>query len=607
MEDIKLEVDDVFGTLNSIKIISDVDKFKGWLKKEHRVNKFDDIFDGYKFFIESAIRTFLYTMTDDLSFKIKEDYTFFRSRHVGIYLNKIPNTCEKTVLIKNINKRLRLLKKAKNFEEIKHALGEFRKDILKPFNKIFEDNVAVSPDLNISKEKSLKYVTMFYTYIFLNDTSRYLPKGYWLPTLLDSRVDQEKHKKSFKGYKYSLQFVWFSLLGKRYHSSIVKNLHKAKKWTMEEDFIIDLDTEPKVPKRRDDLHHYFLKIGDKIIRPIERKHKINFGFKKILYIKKKVTKDTFKNLLQPVKDPQLSEKERLDHLLFWYNLEFLDSSKSYIFSGIPTFISLLIGVVELKRKYGLKDKTYVCKFRHPDKSVKGNDYSYGILVQSFGSFGSDFSGWILFYDCCGDYSGFSGQEHAQAEMFIKQYKKLGLIKVREMEINKKKLKEYIADKIIERKRKTVFEELDKETERRFKIDFLSESRGLVLELITYYVLSKKNYDFVDWNIKINQEQLDIILETNEDFILVECKCNPNNMNLEDEMKRLKRKLFNYDTNKNKICEFWFWERPSQETVEKLNESGIEHEVFSELIRRDPLWTNKKLDKLKFIFERSIGR
>jgi len=583
------EVDDVFGTLNIIRIVSNVEKFKDWLRKEHEIENFEDIFDGYKFFLESAVRTFLHTIIYNYTLNIEEDFVFYRARFVGIHLSKIPNTCEKTILIKNINDHLKLIKKSKNFEELKSAIINFE-SILNVFWKIYNENVAVNQKINIDKGIALKYLTMFYTYIFLNDTSRFIPHGYWI-SLLDNKINPEQHKKNLNGYKYALQFTWSVLLDKKYYSTSIVNLHKVNDWNVEDDFIFDLQNHKKEKTtKREDLDSYFGKIQREVIEPIEKELKINFGFTKILYLKKKISKEIFKDLLKAPKEPQLNEKEKLDFNLLWYQIEFLDSSKSHIFNGVPAFISLLVGAAELKNRFSEKEKAYICKFIHPNKSVNGNDFSYGVLIEAFGSFGIS------------DYSGFAGSEHAMAEMFINEYKKRRMIEVREMTIDKNKLKEYIADKITSSKKEEILKILEEESKLRQERNIVSEAKGLALELITYYTLSKKKiYDLVDWNIKINKDQLDVILETKDDFILIECKVNPNNVDINKEINNLKTKLNNYNTNKNKKCEFWLWHRPSPETINKLKKEKIDFTVVSELIKEDPLWKSKKTDKLNTIF------
>jgi len=577
-------VDDVFGTLDIIRIVSDVEKFKDWLRKEHKIENFEVVFDGYKFFLESAVRSFLHVIIYNYTLDIEEDPVFRRARFVGIHLSKIPNTCEKTMLIKNINHHLKLIKRSKNFEELKSVIINF-KSSLDVFWKIYNENVAVNKKISIDKGTALKYLTMFYTHIFLGDTSRSIPHGYWV-SMLYNNINPEQHKKNLNGYKYALQFTWSILLEEKYYSTSIVNLHKAKDWS----------------GKYDSLYSYCWKIYKEAIEPIEKELKIGLGLTKILYLEKKISKEIFKDLLRAPKEPQLNEKEKLDCALLWYDIEFLDSSKSHIFNGVPAFISLLVGTAELKSRFPEKGKAYICKFIHPDKSVNGNDFSYGILMDAFGSTGlSDYSGWILFFDCCGDYSGFAGSEHAMVERFINKYKNNGIIEVIEITINKNKLKEYIADKITTGKRDEIMQILEEESRARKERNIISEARGLVLELVTYYTLSKKIYDLIDWNIKMNKDQLDVILETKDDFILIECITNPNNEDMNKEINILKTKLNNYNTNKNKKCVFWFWERPHQIVIDNLNSHKIEHKVVSELIKDDPSWKNKKMDKLTSIF------
>lgn len=613
----KRKVDDVLGIFNCIKLSIDADKFRNWLRTEHSVQIFDEFFHGYKFFIESAVRTFLNTIIYNSSLDIEEDFVFYRARFTGVNVTKIPNTCEKTIIIKNILERLRLIKKANSWKELSDALKGFEENVLNVFERIFNDYVAVSPNVNITKEEALNYVTRFYTYIYLNDISHgtkpliylhlgeapmFVPKGYWV-SILDNELTPEQHKKYFEGYKYSLQFLWLMLLNDRY-ASCIKNLHKSKNWHKESNSIYGKPSREETRERYDiALDSYFGKIKIEIIEPMEKDLGIDISFDKVLYFKNKIPKSLFNNLLKSKKDTKLNRKETLDYELLWYPIEFLDSSKSPVFNGIPAFISLLIGTAELKKIYSEGEKAYVCKFIHPDKSVNGNDFSYAVLIEVFGNTGlSDYSGWVLFFDSCGDYSGFSGSEHSMAEMFIDKYKKKNLIEVKERTIDKNEFKKYIVDKIESKKKEQILFELDEESRRNLEKNTIATAKGLISELISYYILSRKKYELVDWNIKSGPEQLDVIFETTNDFILVECKSNSNNIDLDDEIKKIKRKLANYDTNKNKKCAFWFWEYPSDKTIKKLTSKGVDFEVIYELINNDPDWENKEKDKLKLIFK-----
>jgi hypothetical protein len=282
LKESQLKVDNVFGVLNCIKIISDVDKFRIWANSEHGIKNFDDIFDGYKFFLESAIRTFLQAIIYNSSLDVKEDFVFFRVRFVGVELNKIPNTCEKIILIKNINEKLRIIKKAKSWEEIKEALSQFKENVLEIFDKIFKSNVAVSQKTSIAKEEALIFATMFYVYIYLNDTSRFVPHGYWV-SILDNDINPTQHKKNFNGYKYSLQYVWNALLGTKYYSTSIKNLHNSKDWNIEEPSIFNAESEiitPELPYD-DVLDSYFGKIKTEIIEPLEKDLEVKIDFDKM--------------------------------------------------------------------------------------------------------------------------------------------------------------------------------------------------------------------------------------------------------------------------------------------------------------------------------------
>ncbi len=568
----------------------------------------------------SLIRTFFHSIIYGSELPIDEDFIFSRARFTGIELSKIPNTCEKTIFLKNLNKYRRSIKNAKNWKELQESINKFQDDFISKFEKIFEDNIEVSPKIQIGKKEALKYATMFYIYIYLNDTSRFVPHGYFVGVLKDG-FEKNHRKKTFEGYKYALQFVWYQLLGeKRYNKTSLRYLHKSTDWSEEveifsgdgeiKDFSeIEWDTsdeDKESPVERDDLDSYFSKVRDEIITPLGEKLEMNFGFSKFFRIKREISKKAIENFLKYDKKIQLNEKEKLDSKLLWYQIEFLDSSKSHIFNGVPAFIQMLIGAAETKRMFGIDEKACVCKFIHPDKSVNGNDFSYGVLIEAFGSTGiSDYSGWVLFYDCCGDYSGFSGSEHMMAEKIIDLYKKKGLIEIREMKIDKQKFKEYVADKIVSGKRREVLEELDKISNKRLEGNIANEAKGLVLELLSYYTLTNKDsYKNVDWNIKKDGDELDITYEIDDEFILVECKTDPNTIDLNEHIEKLEKKVKNYVSSKSKRGEFWFWERPNQNRIKSLKNKKIKFIVFSELVEDNPAWKGKNKNKIKFIFKKT---
>lgn len=90
----------------------------------------------------------------------------------------------------------------------------------------------------------------------------------------------------------------------------------------------------------------------------------------------------------------------------WYFVDVLDAKKMYSFNGHATFIKMLIGSIEVNRLNKNSDKLFVRRIKHPLSENK-NDYSYALHSPAYGTL-SDGSGWILFLDCCNDFSGSGG-------------------------------------------------------------------------------------------------------------------------------------------------------------------------------------------------------
>jgi len=597
----ELNADDIFGVMNYIKIAADADKFKVWLSRRHDIKDFEGLFEGYKFFIESAIRSFMNALIYDSSLDLGEDYIFFRARFRGVELSKLPNTCEKMILIKNINQKLKAIKRAKDWDSLKNTLQLFDKEVIQTFERIFLEDVGVSHKMKMGKEEALSYITMFYLLIYMTDTHRTTPRGHFV-SLLDNGVSERQLQNNFEGYKYALQFVWNSILGDKSFSAM-DDMHNAKDWCEnDDDFSFESKTEDVEESKGKYLDEYFKIINDGLVTPLENKYGAKPVFDNIFYFNKKYIKKQLKDLLLAGNEPQMTEKDKVDLLLLWYHVDFMDPKKSHIFNGVQAFIRLMVGNAEMRRIFGINDKAHVCKFTHPRKGEQGNDFSYGVLIEAFGTMGiADYSGWMLFFDCCGDYSGFSGSEHSQAEMVIELYKRRGLIEIRGMTLDKEKLKKYIAERIVGPKRKGVIRQLDEVSTLRLEESFISDVKGSVLELITYYTKSKqKEYCCVDWNIQRSGQSIDVLAESADEVVLIECKCNPYNIDIRGDIKKLKDKLRNYNTSKQKRCEFWFWGQPSKRTVDEITNAGIGIISVDEFIEKDLIWTNKKRDVIKQI-------
>lgn len=603
--------DEIYAFYNVIKILEDTRKFRKWLKDYHKIKSDKSTFEGYKFISMVAIRRLIDAISDDSSLNIGEDFTLFRAKFVGIPLEDIPNTCDKVVVLKNIWKYTKSVRKSKTWGELEKGIKEFDKKVLSYLRKILEDHVVISKKISgKSKDEVLRIISMFYTYIFLVDTKGGIPKGHYVP-ILKENLSQKYIQTIFEGYKFALQFLWYNLLKEEFERSCVKKFHEAENFAKKESI------RPSKVKEKS-IDDFFFNIREDIIKPIEKELGITFVFDRLLLIENKINKGSLGNLLsKKPKDPEYltkwdkeSLKKRLDYYLFWYpNVEILDTQGSTIFNGVPAFISTFIGSVEVKRKFGIKDKVYTIRFKHPAPSVKGNDYSYGVLIEAAGLSGlADYSGWIIFYDCCGDYSGFAGSEHALAEAFLKKYEREGLIEIREFEIDKKQFREFLADKIVSDERVEFIKRLKLETLRKEIKDRFGESKGMLLELLFYYALSKEAFEKIEWRYKKADIELDVIAKKKNEIWFVECK-NP----LEIREELLKKKVGNLLKNsefkkewgitkniKTRLI-YCFWDEPIPSTRKFLDGLQIEILVLKNEIKELNAFKNKDLSKLNFIF------
>jgi hypothetical protein len=593
--EIEHAVGGILGSVEVINLASDIDQFEDWLQDEHGVSLSDDLLEGYEFFMETAIRTFIHEIIYSTFPLIDEDFVFFRARFEGVKLAKIPNTSDKTAFIKNVNDYRRNLRKAGTWDETQAVLDEFSEEVLQQFEKLLQNHTVPDPDVDMNQDELLRQLAIFSTFVHLNDLDDGYPNGYYL-TVLESDLREERLDAALEGYIYTLQFVWAQLVEDEvYDDTSLSALHDSEEW------FHSFDIFEGVPDDRSDLDRFFGDIKREIIQPFEEDKGIKV-LDDVLFLKEDTPEDLLEELAEREETVDLNTQEEFNHQLLWYQVEFLQASS--IFNGVSAFLSLLSGTVNLKKRFAEGEKAYVCKFTHPVEP--GNDYSYGVLVEAAGNTGlADYSGWVMFYDCCGDYSGFAGSGHLQAERLIEEHLEKDQIMLREMELEKDEFQELVSDKAIGERGADLSEELDLESERNRLQTKVRRARGLLVELVSHYYLSRQGYDSdeLDWNISLDSGELDILVESTEEVRFIECKYDPSNQDWQQEFDKLRDKMGEPDTEKNKQGEFWFWNSPPPETVSRLEQNGFEYEVVSEIVRDASEFREKDLEHLQFVMEK----
>ena len=428
------DADDFFSYCNILNIVTDLTSFKKWLKDYHGLEEYNELLDGYVFFLNTCFRGLIDTIILENSFGIEEDYVFYRARFVGIDINDIPNTCEKIIFIKNIWEKTKKIRNSTSWDEITVFIKDIV-DLLKSFWKIYDS--CIVPVNGLPKNYALNSATILKTYIFLNDLKHGVPLAYKMVPILKSDITEKQADRSYLGYVYTLQYLWYILLGEqKFLNSSLKNLHLAHE-------IYPLEAGEKFswfgfkPARcKNDcwvsLDRFYGIIKSEIIKHLEDELKKNSNFNNLLdalLVCQKFDKNLIEDYLvkYKLKDPEYLSKEdkksvykKLDYYFMWYEVDVLDGSKISVFNGVPAFTSILIGNIEKKRRLVNEEEIFVLRFKHR-VGEKRYDYSYGILIEAFGSFGiSDYSGWLIFLDCATDGSGFGGSLHYGAETCIEK-------------------------------------------------------------------------------------------------------------------------------------------------------------------------------------------
>ncbi len=455
---------DIIPTLTIFKIASNIEAYEKWLKREHNKSIDNSLLSGYKFFFECCFSNLFYHISCEETLGIKTDFLLHRASSEGVFIEKIPSSCEMTIFLKNIYFHFEPILKSKDLNSLKISTTNFENSISKPFQNLYDNFITTSSETDITKNEALKLVLIDNLYIHFNQVKNNGPVALQSSIMKTFWVDKKKLDYAFEGYKYTLQFVWSEVLSyKKYKSTSLINLHKSDSWRK----YITYNTAPKDAtgaerifgehfelEKQTCFDSYFYRIQKEIIRPLEKKYKKDitqaynfFTYNGGKYVKKNI----FGNLLtkNSINVPliNLSDSEKIEQILYWYPVEVMNTTQNQMYNGIPAFNTLLAGTLTLyNRKNSEFKKVIACKFIHPFEENK-NDFSYGILIDSASSAGHYCSGWMLFYDCCGDYSGFSGSEHKMAEKLIDKYLKQNKLELRELVINKQAFRDCISEHI----------------------------------------------------------------------------------------------------------------------------------------------------------------
>lgn len=416
-------VGNILGAIHCIQILKQTDKFLEWLESYHKLKPKPNWIAGYKIALDVFFSLLEQGIADNQSLDLTEDTVLSRALFAGVPLRNVPNSCEKAILLRVIFERARLVLRSRTWEELGDLLSDLDKEILTVLNDIKQSAYVPSKYRVQRVDDGIKYSAMFQLYIFLNDTSRGRPHGPGLslyevkgPRIWPS-TNLYKVQGVFDGYKYCVQYLWYVLDGERIDKECIANLHKSSDWR--------------------EFDQFFEQIQGAVIYPIERETGSVFGFDSVLRIRPSA-KEAIQRLLNfGPPEAILSPKALLDRLFLWYDIKLVDALDS-MFSGVPAFVPMLIGSVQLRKTEKNKNRIRVIRLIHSTGNERRHDYSYAILAGLVGSHSlTDYSGWLIFFDCCAD-AGSTALLFRDAERYLRRYEKQKIIEVQTISINKQK-------------------------------------------------------------------------------------------------------------------------------------------------------------------------
>ncbi len=435
MEEIKNEtnpfekaIGDFLGIVQCLLIITDLTSYKKWINEYHSIEVRSSHLPGYKLLFNTLFRMLVSDIERNTSLKLTSDDMFDRASFTGKSVNILPNTCEKTILIKNLLVYFHYVIDSNNWASLESGMSKLSNEVLNPFDRVREVSVINNHCAVPNLDTAVTYSSMFQTYIFLNDTSRGIPHGY-MPAMIDDeevtigyqyRIAQRLGSVPFEGYKYGVQYLWSKLLKKKFQGSVVSDIHKTNDWKS--------------------FDKYFNRIQTTIINPLEKSTKAIMGYDHFMIVTKSPKRFFRKLLEKTLPEKELSPTEFLRREFLWYPIQLVDSS-DYSFSGIPTFVPLLMGIIQKKRRSKNKTKAKVVRIIHGGVEEHRRSYSYAVLSELSGYI-SDSSGWLLFFDCCDD-RGSTSVLFRHVESLLDQYCENEFIEISNLRIPKEPFIDFI--------------------------------------------------------------------------------------------------------------------------------------------------------------------
>lgn len=449
-----MDLDNLYASFQIYLHASDIDDFRYWLKHTHQLEEHDTIFLGYRYFVEISSLLLLDELSDDESLRINADEIYRAAQQRGLKLDEIPNSCDRVVFIKNIWNYFDPIRHAQNWDELKEVIRK-TSDVTDILKKIFQH---IEVQENIPKKIACRYFSLYYAHHRLNDTRMGKPIaancGPIKPSIDRPGID------FFKGYAYTLEYIWFVFLGKSdFEKSYAKFIHDPSHAMTQKELdeikeiaslseSDDLEDQQKIITW-DSLDNLFHPLFDQNLKNIWVDHKLPLH--RIFVFQEQYDQKLIHPLLDrsTIKEPaylfdDTSEEgvfKKLHYQFRWLDVAVVSADHENDCFGTYAFIPFLLGITTSKN-VSSENKISILRIRHYDEWIKGFVYSYAILNEGF--FFDDYGvGWLVFLTVGNEISGHGGSMYRDVEDYIKKYDDAGILNIRQFDIDEKVFKKYI--------------------------------------------------------------------------------------------------------------------------------------------------------------------
>lgn len=614
------------------KMASNVKAFKLWLKETHNIDYSNDILKGHRFFLECAFTSIFHEFIGSESIALKQDRFLEMASGANTSIDKFPGKSDRALILKNLFRDYLELTTAESERSLIKSIEAINKKLVNSLINFYNENFVVQNREKISRKDLDKIILMdslLIQFTQINNSGPYAHQGsllheYW--------ISREKLAEAFEGYKYTMQFLYDTVLPKElYLSAELNNLHTADSWRTyvyneqesSGDALIDSLNQTFTVNIQTCFESYFYRVNDMLEKEIPSRFNIyHTGPERLLKaIKKKLPKAIISHLIDSNVnkfDVEMSLKEKLDHNLQWYPVDVSNVLGANEFNGVSAFNTLLIGTLAVTTD----DFVYVNKWKHPTDDPKRNDYSYAVLLNTSKTSQRSYAGWMLFFDCCNDFTG-SRSDYLLIEKILKENKRK--IKLTTTEITQEVFINYLKNYAPDKERIINNEILNlgaitKVKENKELFSKYQLARGKLLELLCYHAVTNhhhyESFTIKQWSRKLEGKEIDILLESKTQVRLIECKYDLGNFDLVkriEDMDDVVRKRILTKQNDPKgleivyhkidgALEFWFWLPPKEKDIEILKSKGIKYEVFGGGEQNKYYNNSIKYKDIKHIFE-----